>query len=159
MNGPDILCHVLSRKEIENYALVEPAIVRTMIKRSESSKSPLSNQDCTAIIDSVFEEMHDEVRAAIVGDHIRYHKKIKTHLSDATLVSRAMSVFEPAWAVRHLRYELVGGKDFIAALSSKLYQKIGVSVTLVQLIQEMHMSELPSDLICIINSMESFFAD
>jgi len=159
VNGPDILCHVLSRKEIENYALVESAIIRAMIKRSALSCLPLSVEDCISIIDTIFEEMHNDVRSAIVGDYMRHHKKIKPHLSDATLVSRAMLVFEPAWAIRDRRYELVGGKDFIAALSSKLYKVTGTSVSLVQLIQEMYVSEIPGDLIDVIHSMETFFAD
>ena len=70
-----------------------------------------------------------------------------------------MLVFEPAWAIRDRRYELVGGKDFIAALSSKLYKVTGTSVSLVQLIQEMYVSEIPGDLIDVIHSMETFFAD
>jgi hypothetical protein len=54
---------------------------------------------------------------------------------------------------------LVGGKDFLSALSNRLHKKIGKSITLAQIIQEMRVSEVPIDLLQVIDSIESFFAD
>ena len=68
-----------------------------------------------------------------------------------------MKAFEPIWADRDRRYELVGGKDFLSALSNQLHQKVGKSLTLAQIVQEMHPSEIPNDLVEIISATEAFF--
>ena len=80
IRGPDILCHVLKRKEIENYALVETGMHRAMIKRSEVSGVILSSTDCRDIINLIFEQLHNDVRANIVGDYMRHHKKQESRL-------------------------------------------------------------------------------
>ena len=157
IRGPDILCHVLKRKEIENYALVETAMHRAMIKRSEISGATLSSTDCRDIINLIFEQLHNDVRANIVGDYMRHHKKQESRLSDTTLVQRAMAVFEPQWAIRERKLDLVGGKDFLTALSRQFHQEVGASLTLAQIVSEMRPSEVPRDLVEIIDSIETFF--
>jgi len=158
INAPDILCQVLQRKEIENYCLVEPAIIRTMIRRAEGSGTELTSERCQSIIDEVFNDLHGDVRANTLGDYIRFHKRKHPNLNETTLVASAMAEFEPAWAERPRRFELVGGKEFLSALSHRLHSEVGRSITLAQIVQEMHVAELPKDLVQIIESIESFFA-
>lgn len=100
ITAPDITCHVLQRKEIENYALCEPAIIRTMLKRAEAVEETLSEDTCRQLIDVVFEALHEDVRANRIGNYIRFYKKKEARLNEATLVSRAMKAFEPIWMDR-----------------------------------------------------------
>ena len=67
-------------------------------------------------------------------------------LSDTTLVQRAMAVFEPQSAIRERKLDLVGGKDFLTALSRQFHQEVGASLTLAQIVSEMRPSEVPRDL-------------
>ena len=75
ITAPDIICHVLKRKEIENYALYEPAIIRAMVKRAETAEESLTAADCCLLIDTVFEALHEDVRSNRIGNFIRFYKK------------------------------------------------------------------------------------
>ncbi len=157
-DNPDLLCHCFERKEIENYALQEAPLIRTMEKRAGSNGRLISVKRCQQIIDEIFVALHNDVRAHIVGDYIRHHKRKESRLNEATLISRAMSVFEPAWADRVRRFSLVGGKDFLSILSTRLTNEVGKSITMAQIVQEMTVSEIPKELINLIGSIEDFFA-
>ena len=158
MTTPNIACHVLRRKEIENYCLHEAAIVRTMLKRAEESNVNLDAQECESIINLVFADLHDDVRSNRLDNYMQYFNRTQKRLKDKTLISGAMALFEAAWAVRERRFDLVGGKDFLSTLSHRFQKKTGKSITLAQIAQEMRVSEVPADLVQLVKEIESFFS-
>jgi hypothetical protein len=130
-----------------------------MIKRAESINCDLQPERCNAIIDDIFADLHEDVRSNILGSYISYHRRKQPKLNEATLISKAMAEFEPAWADRKRRFELVGGKEFLSVLSNRLHSEIGRAITLAQIVQEMRVSEVPADLVGVIESIETFLSE
>lgn len=158
MNSESVRCHVLGRKEIENFALEPSAIVRLLIKRATSDGKSLEADEAERLLDTLVAKFEPSVRSQRTGLLYDHLKKKAPHKSSPTLIAEAHSRFEKEWSEAQNRLKLVPGKEFISLLSAEAQMRFGYSITVRQLINELAKTEFPEDLRALLTDLEAFFA-
>jgi len=80
MAGQGIKCHVLEKKEIENYSLNVNNLVRAIQHRQEQrvvAKQHLSDRQIRRLIDAVSNQFKHDTGAQIGGQRVKYFQEIK----------------------------------------------------------------------------------
>jgi hypothetical protein len=157
INSDRIRCHVLGRKEMENYALQREPLVRIMRKRAEAVNRSLSESDAVTLLEGIIGSMHEDVRAQVLGHFLSYKKKRDPKLHESTIVAQGMAAFDKLWAYPDKRFELVPGKEFISVLSAKVQDLCGASLTIAQIVSEMRVDEISAEMVALIEDVEGFF--
>jgi hypothetical protein len=110
--------HILSRKEIENYLLVPPAlqraIERSIVSRNLPRGRSAENLDIEQILGEITEKMQGDAQAQILakrGDYLRSSRR-----DSATVNAETITVFNERWRKLESRLELVSGKEALANL-------------------------------------------
>lgn len=158
VSGQGVLCRVLKKKEIENYCLEGPSLVRTVIKRTASRGHVVSSAEAERIIDDCLELLRLDASSNLISSQITYATKKGTGDDPSTLMRRAMIDFDSKWATLEGRLATVCGKEFVSVLSGRIQTDFGTSITYAQLISEMERTEVSPDLVSILGEFESFLA-
>jgi energy-coupling factor transporter ATP-binding protein EcfA2 len=128
-----IRAHVWSRKEIESYVLVSPAISRV---------SGLSASRCEELLTEAIEEQADEVESCIFS-HVSKHSDKK--LDPKTTFERARDRFSEAWADPEARLRSAPPKAVLASLNVKLIDAGGERVHAWKIAKALHQDELAAE--------------
>lgn len=155
MRAEGMRCHVLSRKEIENYTLSVALIERTAnLRLSDRGLSHLSTKEVTEIIDRLTAELKPHTASQIMAHKVRFQQDKGLDIS--TIIQESTAEFEKRWAVLQTRLCIVSGKEFIASLSTLFQRKYGMSLTINMLLDQIEPTEIDSDLKEIISELDDF---
>lgn len=157
INSESIRCHVLSRKEIENFALEPKAIIRILIKRASESGKSIGADEAELLLESLVAKFEQSVRSQRTGLLFDYLKTRAPHKSSPTLMTEAHDRFDGEWCDLRSRLRLVPGKEFISTLSAECQARFVHSITIRKLINELTKDEFPEDLRAVLSDLELFF--
>lgn len=150
---------VHGRKELENFLLHPPAILRAIQsrqserkKRGESVK-PFSG-DITQMLGRITEGMKNRVAAQLVARRKNHEKRQQAGLDEATITERAMNDFDAKWNDPVRRLDLVPGKEVLATLNSDLQRQAGVHLTPAQIIEGYSAAEIPEEMRTLIKALD-----
>jgi energy-coupling factor transporter ATP-binding protein EcfA2 len=142
---------VHGRKELENFLLHPPAILRAIESRQrEREKRGESVQpfkgDITAMLRRITDGMKNRVAAQLVARRKGHDKKQHPNLDEATVTERAMNDFDAKWNDPEQRLALVPGKEVLAALNTELQRIAGMHLTNAQIIEGYVAGEIPAEM-------------
>ena len=152
-------CRVLVRKEIENYCLNPNVLKRTVIARALERELVVSENDVVDIIEGILDDMRIDTQSHLLGAASNYARKKNREADASTVNKEELKKFEVIWSTLEGRLSVVGGKDFISALSSTTQKKYGFSITVNQLIAEMRQVEVAKELKDILAEFEVFLGN
>jgi hypothetical protein len=159
MCSPQLLCVVLSRKEIENYVLELPVLLRAIKGRMNSRGLSVTDNVIKEIIDGIRDRMRDETRTNIGNSFVSYRQRLDPDTDPIDAREDALSDFDAAWSVStDQKLKIVSGKYFLSMLSASLQAQFGTSLTVNQIADEFGRHEIPAELIDILRRVETFIA-
>lgn len=147
---------VHARKEIENYMLIEPAIVRLVERRAEDRGRVASPSRVQDILLELLEGMKEDCKIRSQVEYTSYYKRNKSELSEVSLITRARNDFDARWIAPGGQYALVPGKEFLSVLNTRLREEWGISITASQILSEAHKNELPLELKTMLSEISGF---
>lgn len=159
MESEGMQCFVLARKEIENYALTVAALVKSIRSRQQERIGPslfLSEDEVIAMIDEVSESLKHDTFGQILANKIRFAQSTGSPKDPATISKEVSMEFEASWVDLDKRLRIVSGKEFISAISTKLQQTKGFSITISMIVESLKADEVEQDLVDIISGLDEF---
>jgi hypothetical protein len=154
-------CFVLDRKEVENYLLVVPAILRCvkaeLAKRSKKAPSQLQSWIEASLAD-LCQASKSHVVGQLVGEARRYQKAKDASQSDSAIVSKVYDEFEAVWNTAGGPETMVPGKKVLNSLFHSIQKEYGVSISVHKICNELLTSEVPSDLKNVLSEAQLFLA-
>jgi hypothetical protein len=152
--------HVHNRKEIENYLLL-PAVLDRVIARGVAERRAKGfaaidpKQSAEDLLLEATDALKDETEQQYVSRYSDYRQKHgKKDLS--TLLKEATLLFRARWVVANERWALVSGKEAMRRFREKVQTSLGLSVTDAKIIDAMRQEDFPSDLIELLEGIETF---
>lgn len=151
--------HIHERKEIENYLLCVPVLQRVLVKQIETRKRRLGEPiDITKSIEdylvTITAALKIDAQSQYLARRIGYHQGKKHDTS--TISKAAIENFELAWSDLNLRMAIVPGKTTLRLLREAVQLNYSVNLTDVQIIDEFSATEIPDDLIRLLDQLEAF---
>lgn len=150
---------ILERKEMENYLLHVVVLQRTLDKQLAARNKRLGTSvSASKGVETYLLEITDKQRidaqSQYLAKKLAFHKG--SHIDHSTLSKQVMQEFEESWRTLPTRLHIVPGKTVLRALREAIQADIGVNLTDVQIIDEFAPTEVPSDLIALLNRLETF---
>lgn len=161
MTDQGIRCHVLGRKEIENYCLTLKNLIRTIKSRQEQrllATQQLSSNQIRRLVDAVSQQFKHDTSAQIIAHRMKYFQETRSKVDSSTILKETSKSVEEAWKDLDQRLSMLSGKDFVSQLSARLQKRKGFSVTINMLVDALPKEEVPSDLSKIILELDGFCA-
>ncbi|BBL72128.1 ATP-dependent nuclease [Methylogaea oryzae] len=160
-DGYCALSHIHSRKEMENYLLVGSALQRAIEGRvSERSARSGVITTFTENVEDILDRLTGCMKSRISGQFLSkqgaYLKSLDPGLDFATINQRLLDEFEALWINLKDRLSLVPGKELIGQLNGYLQDVYGVTVTHTAVIGAMKASEVPDEIVQLIENLEKF---
>lgn len=141
----------LERKEIENYLLVPEAIQRAADRVAQEKR--VAAPDVQALLESITESMKEETISRLCEARNNYFRSAGH--STSTIVKAVLDLVSTAWPLLHERLKIVPGKKVMASLRERL-QLAGVQLSDTRIVDAMHRSELPSDMVDLVKELDQF---
>lgn len=131
--------HIWSKKEIENYLLIDSAITRFINKRSQmqidqSYVRQILNNFCEELKDNIIDDIATEL------NNIDKSKALKTHISEAR------SIVNSKWTTLEEKLSIVPGKEFISRISRWSKKNYNVSINRFALAKEVTIEEINDEI-------------
>lgn len=155
--GEKMKCHVLEKKEIENYLLDPAAIALALARRNRgNSDFKLGQSEVESELIRITDAMKHRVlgrRSASQGSFFRESRSAK---SEATVSEDASKRFEDKWSILPDRLGIVPGKETLSSLNER-FEKLGVgSLTHRMIIEAMSMNDLGDEVGTILTELDEF---
>ena len=150
----DICCKILRRKEIENYALSVPSLVRLISREAAKKSIELSDSDIEALLLSISDALFVDVMANISGQCVTFARKSKSKQSDTEIIRDETLILTERWKTLEGRFDIIPGKLFISQLSGYLQDKYKFSLTITKLVDAIRKEEIDPDLIQILSEFD-----
>lgn len=147
--------HVHRRKEIENYLLDPKPLYRSINKLIRARHgSPVEEEEFKEILERISEDLKSEAQAQYISKAIEYGRK--TGADSSTISHTVIKWFDAEWKTMEKRIFILPGKKFLKKLREELQQKFGVALTDIRIIDAYEESEIPKDLVDLINQIDSY---
>ncbi len=156
MSEADLECHVLERKEIENYFLDRDSLIKTMQKAVSARGKVLPEEAALAIINEVTADMRFQAEAQLITHYVDFMLKRSNGISKATLHEAKSKEINQHWADVNYRFSVLPGKKLVGRLSSALDENFGSSLTFSNLIDDMPKERIDKQLKHILDRFEIF---
>ena len=142
--------HIWHKKELENYLLVPPAIVRVIRQRRKGeNKIPTSVEiaDQLFLLAGLLE--HD------VMDAFATQFQTENRFGGTTAANRsARQRIYPGWDTVEGRLSLVSGKEILSRLSDWLQKNYGISISAAAIARQMLRSEISDEIVAVLTAIE-----
>ena len=148
------------RKEIENYLLDVPVLVRTVQKQISRRSQPAPTNLNTTLreaLRTITDPMRSDCSGQFVTGYCDFHAR--RGKARATLASEATAFFDTMWDSLETRLEMAPGKRVLSELREKLQQDLQITITNLQIIDSYRRDEIPSDLANLIRFLDEFRKD
>ncbi len=153
------LCHVLDRKEIENYLLV-PAVLERAIARAAKDKAarggnmPARLPSAQEMLLRLAETHRLDVQGQLVAAAIRESRGSGTDHSVTT--KEVTRDFEKEWASFEGRMRIAPGKMVFRAVVAELQGSLGINLTARAVVDAYRADEVPSEIRTLLADLERF---
>jgi energy-coupling factor transporter ATP-binding protein EcfA2 len=151
-----IRCAIWGRKEIENYALEVPTLVRTIKSRCEERGFILSEETVINIIQEISDQYRHDVVAQFASQRLEYERQIKSNVDTSSAFKSASLELGDIWSDLPKRLGVIPGKAFISDLSSYLQKNYQTTLTLNMVIDLMRRDEVCEELYGILHELGQF---
>jgi energy-coupling factor transporter ATP-binding protein EcfA2 len=152
--------HFHKRKEIENYLLIPPVLIRTIEKEIEKrcykTGEPIpkiDTQEFFSIFNEVTEAQRDNTFAQYSAKKSDYSKKKGIDL--ATSIAETSKVFGGKWGILDERMTIVPGKKVLGKIREEIHSRYKVTITDSKIIKSFHREDVPEDLLELINNLDN----
>ena len=156
------LAIILACKEIENHLLVPSAIDRAARKRVEERVRRTGERKeysggCAGKLEAIVEEEKSYVMSQYIAARRQYSRNSETREGDAGVTQSAVEEFDLKWAKGlKARVVLVPGKQALSKINKWLQEDFGVTVTISQIVDGMHLEEVSTEMRGILKSLSQF---
>jgi energy-coupling factor transporter ATP-binding protein EcfA2 len=149
----------LERKEIENYLLVPSALDRAIarsedLRRDRGRARTPTQIDTAALLEEITSPLKGDVFAQIMARRTDYLGKAgqdKSHVYKDVL-----ELFDRRWADLTGRVTLVPGKEVLGLLRDRVQALHGVTLTDARIAEAMIRTDIPDDMVQLLNRLEDF---
>jgi energy-coupling factor transporter ATP-binding protein EcfA2 len=155
------LAHIHDRKEIENYLLIPTAIDRAIRKRlservHRTGSVAKFDEDVIGILDELSNTLKNRVNAQFMSRRGVYIKATHSELDGASINKIMLDDFDRLWTDLESRLKIIPGKELLSALNDYLQSKYSITLTQTSIIRAMTNNEIPDEITCLLNKLESF---
>jgi predicted ATPase len=157
MNTDATRCYVLGRKEIENYVLDKTLMYRVASRRAKEVGRDLSESSFFDICSEVENSLKEDIRSQITSHFLSYRRKASRSINDSVIIRESNIYFDSKWKCDADRLKMVPGKEYLSLLTTHLQSRYGISTSVVNLVGEMRVSEVPKEITEILRDMQNFF--
>ncbi|MDD9960490.1 MAG: AAA family ATPase [Gammaproteobacteria bacterium] len=159
MGEDGIAAHFHRRKEIENYLLGRPPLVRAL-KLQMRRKHIDAPEDLGAILDQRLHAITNPMRAdcggQLVASYCEFHKR--SGKAQGTLASEATAIFDEKWAELDTRLEIVSGKRVLKELRTWMQEEYRITLTDFQILDAYRAEDVPPDMARLVANLDEFRA-
>ena len=153
------LVHFHQRKEIENYLLV-PNVLERALHRVIRERANRSNQSIPDIepIGKLLDEASSKFKTEALSQYAARKSDFlkKTGKDPATIFQEILITFEEKWNNIDSRMEIAPGKDVLHLLRTIIQNNYHVNLTDFTIVDSFQKSEIPEDLIKLLENLENF---
>lgn len=153
-----IFCRVLRRKEIENYVISREAIIKAVQKAARKKEKSIDDAWVDGALASISLELHDDALINVQSFTSKYYQLKRDSRDTKTVLKMAKEEFDRDWVTQGFRYR-VSGKDFFSSFNRVLDDKFGVSVSLFQVLDEFHISDLDAEFCEMLLEVNHYFSE
>lgn len=146
------VAHVLRKKELENYFLSLPVLVRELQSRVESGSQDDETQ-AIEIIDRITSGMREHTESQFVAQYVEFARGSRPSVAGPTLTQEAMVSFRERWDSLEGRLAIVSGKQFLKKLNTLLQSEGQRRVTTSQLANAMKQDEIPHEIAALLRGI------
>ena len=155
------LVYIHKRKEIENFLLVPSALDRAAATRvkdhaKRAGNNKVYSMSAKELLLGMAEAKKNHVLSRFLAAQRQFVKSRFPHLDDSTISESSLHEFEIAWSDVDTRLALLPGKEILAELNQALQQEYGVSVTVSGIVDAMVTSEIPVEMIALVDGLSRF---
>ncbi|WP_376096487.1 ATP-dependent endonuclease [Roseomonas sp. CCTCC AB2023176] len=149
-------CHVLPRKEIENFLLDPNAIYKALFGRGVGDRSDLTLNDVTQLLSDVLQEFRTTTFSQILARELEYKRKTNPGLDFSSVTISVTPRFERDWSQPALQYEMAPGKAVLGKLNERL-QELGFrALTSAMIIDRLDVNDLDPSWCSLLKSLDNF---
>lgn len=153
-----VFCRVLRRKEIENYFIVEGAIVSAALKAGTKKGKVVDSAQIKEIISQVAASMRDECLINVQSATTKYYQLKKDGRDVSTLLKIAKSEFDEDWNSGRYFMRLCG-KEFISSFNAMIQNEHQISISLFQIADDLKIDDIDIDIVNVIKGINNYFLD
>ncbi len=153
--------HIHSCKEIENFLLIPNAIEKAIHDRlsevyKRTGKSQTFNEDIRSFLQNITADFKLKAQAQLQSHRIKYEKSINPKLDESTIIENILKEFELQWNDLENQLKIIPGKDFLAAVNTKLQEEYKITITIANIINSLQKSTVPKEIKSLIEEIDSF---
>ena len=151
------LARIHSGKEIENFLLCAPVLLRAIrAERSNKKAVSVTDDELIELLTGLTDTMKNRVQAQYVKHHVDFERRRAPGVDAATSTEQAMNEFDGLWGTLDKRLLIVPGKELLSAINEALQNRYGIHVSHMRLVDLAHVSEMQPDLMELLQELESF---
>jgi energy-coupling factor transporter ATP-binding protein EcfA2 len=140
--------HIWSKKEIENYLISIPTIVKILNNKVNRDITELE-AEIKAAINTICESYKEEILDILIEEHRRTNK----NLTYPSCKQQIKPSFEQNWEQNKL--SIVSGKKIISSLSAVCQEKYGVSINAYLIASNMKRKEIDEEVVKFLTAIEN----
>lgn len=155
------LAIILGRKEIENYLLI-PAVLSNAInheikrRQKQESIDQCTEEEIKKELLELTDPLANELRAQYSACRSEYLAGAGDKRAVATTIKEANEWFDQQWSTVFGRIHICPGKQVLSQLREWAQRKFGVTLTLHVITSRMHRTDLPSELLDVLQQLNDF---
>jgi hypothetical protein len=158
LKSSGVFCHVLRRKEVENYVISTEAISKSVVKAGIRKDVAIDDHSIAEIMNSVAEEMKEDALINVQSSATKYFNINRDRRDTNTILKMAKQDFDSEWSIFGCSYRL-SGKEFIAKINTRFQEQFKLSVSLFQILDEFSRKDLDDELVVMIMNVNNYFND
>lgn len=159
MEGTGITTMVFGRKEIENYLLLESALLKALLSRIRARKGSTEGAtlaDVRIWLQEATEETRFKVSSQREAHVLEYYREIRDGRSEANLLEQEKVSFEEIWRDLNTRLIYVPGKEVLSRFNEIVQRELKVSLTDVMIITQITRGDVDTELIEVLEALNRF---
>ncbi|MER9412024.1 ATP-binding protein [Mesorhizobium sp. M0589] len=110
-----VFCHVLRRKEIENYVIARDAVCRAAEKAAKKKNKIIGDDWLSELLSSISSDFREDCLINVQSSTSKYYQLKRDARDTQTILKLAKSEFDKDWATRGFGYR-ISGKEFFLLL-------------------------------------------
>ncbi|CAN7232964.1 AAA family ATPase [Mesorhizobium sp. LjNodule214] len=153
-----VFCHVLRRKEIENYVIARDAICKATQKAAKKKEKVIEDVWIDDLLSSISLEFREDCLINVQSSTSKFYQLKRDGRDTQTILKLAKSEFDKDRATRGFGCR-ISGKEFFSAFNRALDEAYGVSISLFQVLDEFHASEFDAEFCDMLTEVNRYFAE
>lgn len=158
LRNSGVFCHVLRRKEIENYMISKEAITKATQKVARKREIDIDAKWVEGKIQELLLDFREDALINVQSSTSKYYQLKRDKRDTQTFLKMAKKEFDADWNEKGHQYR-IPGKDFLSAFNRALEDEFGISISPFQILDELHSSELDLEFCEMILAVNSYFVE